>query len=101
MSAQKLLIGVLSGLVAGVAIGLLTAPAKGSDTRKKIADTADDIKQKLRHLRGQANNELDELKAVLENETSGLRDDVRERILKLVEASKNSYHRMAEDAKMS
>ncbi|MBY0348379.1 MAG: YtxH domain-containing protein [Hydrotalea flava] len=101
MSAQKFLIGVLSGLVAGVAIGLLTAPAKGSDTRKKIADTADDMKRKLRHLRGQANNELDELKAVLENETSGLRDDVRERILKLVEASKNSYHRMAEDAKMS
>lgn len=101
MSAQKFLIGVLSGLVAGVAIGLLTAPAKGSDTRKKIADTADDMKRKLRHLRGQANNELDELKAVLENETNGLRGDVRERILKLVEASKNSYHRMAEDAKMS
>ncbi|WP_298297340.1 YtxH domain-containing protein [Hydrotalea sp.] len=101
MSTQKLLIGVLSGLAAGVAIGLLTAPAKGSETRKKIADTADDLKRKLRNLRGQANSELDELKAVLENETSGMRDDVRERILKLVEASKNSFYRMAEDAKMS
>ncbi|MDE3125896.1 MAG: YtxH domain-containing protein [Bacteroidota bacterium] len=101
MSTQKLLVGILSGVAAGVAIGLLTAPAKGSETRKKIADAADDLKHKLRHLRGQANSELDELKAVIEQESAGLRDDVRERILKLVEASRTSFHRMAEDAKMS
>src|SRR4051812_9599394 len=58
MSAQKILIGALSGLVAGVAIGLLTAPASGSDTRQKIADSADELKRKLRRLRGQAADEL-------------------------------------------
>ncbi len=34
MSAQKILIGALSGLVAGVAIGVLVAPAEGSETRR-------------------------------------------------------------------
>ncbi|MGC8750469.1 YtxH domain-containing protein [Hydrotalea sp.] len=101
MSTQKLLIGILSGVAAGVAIGLLTAPAKGSETRKKIADTAEDIKRKIRAMRGQANSELDELKTIIENETGGMRDDVRERILKLVEASKKSYHKMTEDMHMS
>ena len=101
MSTQNLLIGILSGVAAGVAIGLLTAPAKGSETRKKIADTAEDIKRKIRAMRGQANSELDELKTIIENETGGMRDDVRERILKLVEASKKSYHKMTEDMHMS
>jgi len=101
MSTQKLLIGILSGVAAGVAIGLLTAPAKGSETRKKIADTAEDIKRKIRAMRGQANSELDELKTIIENETGGMRDDVRERILKLVEASKKTYHKMTEDMHMS
>jgi gas vesicle protein len=101
MSTHKLLIGILSGVAAGVVIGLLTAPAKGSETRKKIAVTAEDIKRKIRAMRGQDNSELDELKTIIENETGGMRDDVRERILKLVEASKKSYHKMTEDMHMS
>jgi gas vesicle protein len=92
MSIQKILIGTLSGLVAGVAIGLLTAPAKGSETRDKIADTAGSIKRKIRRMRNQTMNELDELHDIFEHETDGLKDDVRERILKLIEASKNSYN---------
>ncbi len=35
---QKILIGTLTGLVAGVAIGLLLAPVSGSDARKNIAN---------------------------------------------------------------
>lgn len=99
MNAQKILIGVLSGLVAGVAIGVLTAPAKGSETRQKIADSADELKRKLRRLRGQAADELDELKSVFENEVEGLKDDVRERVLKLIETSKKGYNGVKEEAK--
>ena len=99
MSAQKLLIGVLSGLVAGVAIGVLTAPAKGSETRQKISDSADELKRKLRRLRGQAADELDELKSVFESEVDGLKDDVREKVLKLIESSKKSYNHVKEEAK--
>jgi gas vesicle protein len=37
---------VLLILLAGVAVGLLVAPQKGSKTWKKIADSLDDIKDK-------------------------------------------------------
>ena len=88
MSAQKILIGTLSGLVAGVAIGLLVAPEKGSDTRARIADTASSLKKKLRKLRGATMDDLDELKDVFEHEVSGLKDDVRERVLTLINTAK-------------
>ena len=88
MSAQKILIGTLSGIVAGVAIGLLVAPNKGSETRAKIADTTKAMKKKWKKLRGSTADELDELKEVFEHEVSGLKDDVRERVLNLINSSK-------------
>jgi len=42
MSAGKVLLGVMAGAAAGVVIGILFAPDKGSATRKKILDMADD-----------------------------------------------------------
>ena len=88
MSAQKVLVGALAGLVAGVAIGVLTAPAEGKETRQRIADTADNLKKKLRHLRGVTVDELDELKDIFEKETEGLKEDVRARVLDLIKAAK-------------
>jgi gas vesicle protein len=35
---QKILIGTLTGLVAGMAVGLLLAPVSGSDVRRNIAN---------------------------------------------------------------
>ena len=97
MSVQKVLVGALSGIVAGVAIGLLVAPASGSETRTKIADTAETIKRRFRRLRGQADAELDELKEIFEGEIEGLKGDVRERVLRLIEASKTSYNHLKEE----
>lgn len=88
MSAQKVLIGALSGLVAGVAIGVLVAPAEGKETRQRIVDTADSLKKKLQRLRGITVDELDELTDIFEKEADGLRDDVRSRVLELIKAAK-------------
>lgn len=98
MSAQKILIGALSGLVAGVAIGVLVAPAEGSETRQRISDTAYSLKKKLRHLRGVTNDELDELKDIFERETDGLKSDVRERVLDLIQAAKAKGNNIKEQA---
>ena len=98
MSAQKVLIGALSGIVAGVAIGILVAPAKGEETRQRISDTADSLKKKLRQLRGVTADELDELTDIFEKETEGLKDDVRRRVLELIQAAKTKGNHIKEQA---
>ncbi len=98
MSAQKILIGALSGLVAGVAIGVLVAPAEGSETRQKIADTADAFKKKLRKLRGITSDELDELTDIFEKEAEGMKEDVRHRVLDLIKAAKTKGNNIKEQA---
>jgi gas vesicle protein len=98
MNAQKILIGALSGLVAGVAIGMLVAPAEGKETRQRISDTAENLKRKLRQLRGVTMDELDELKDIVERESEGLRDDVRTRVLTLIRAAKERGNHIKEEA---
>jgi gas vesicle protein len=84
--------GIFTATLSGIVIGLLVAPAKGSETRKKIADSADEIKDRIRKLRGATNQELNELHEVFEHEIQGLRDDIRERVLRLIEVSKKGYN---------
>ena len=98
MSAQKVLIGALAGIVAGVAIGVLVAPAEGSETRQRISDSADAFKKKLRKLRGITSDELDELTDIFEKETQGLKEDVRTRVLELIKAAKVKGNHIKEEA---
>jgi gas vesicle protein len=98
MSAQKVLIGALAGIVAGVALGVLVAPAEGSETRQRIADSAESFKKKLRKLRGMTSDELDELTDIFEKETQGLKDDVRTRVLELIKAAKIKGNHIKEEA---
>lgn len=51
MNTGKILLGVLAGVAAGALLGILYAPDKGYETRKKIAkkskDYADGVTEKL------------------------------------------------------
>jgi len=47
---SKVLLGILGAAAAGVVIGLLIAPEKGEDMRKKIRKTAGDWAENLSHL---------------------------------------------------
>jgi gas vesicle protein len=55
---------VLTGLLVGVAVGLLIAPAKGSETRKKLSksvnDLSDYIQDTIDSARDEANAWADE-----------------------------------------
>ena len=62
---MRVLIAALSGFVAGVAVGLLVAPASGDETRQRIADSAGEfagnVKEKFRRYRNKAESELNDL----------------------------------------
>jgi gas vesicle protein len=43
MDSSKVLLGFLGGLAIGAIAGILLAPEKGSDTRKKVLNMASDV----------------------------------------------------------
>lgn len=58
----KLILGLAGAVAAGVVVGLLLAPDKGTDTRKKIKETATDWAEHLSDLFASAKGEFDSLK---------------------------------------
>lgn len=48
MSKAKLLTGVLAGAAAGAVLGILLAPDKGSETRKKIAKKGNELSDSVK-----------------------------------------------------
>lgn len=69
MNANKIILGVLGGLVTGAALGILFAPDSGKKTRKKIKDKSQELK-----------------------------DSVKEEFDKLVKKADNKYQTISEDA---
>lgn len=74
MSSGKLLLGVLAGVAAGTALGILFAPDKGTETRKKIVkkgeDYVDGIKEKFNGLIDDLTKKMDGVQAKA-NEMAG------------------------------
>lgn len=66
MSSGKVLIGLVAGVAAGAALGILFAPEKGSMTRKQICkkgeDLYDDLKTKFDDLLSKATHEFENVK---------------------------------------
>jgi gas vesicle protein len=49
MSNSKVLLGFLAGAAAGALAGILLAPDKGSETRRKIAGKADELRESVKN----------------------------------------------------
>ena len=86
-STSKLLLAIIGAAAAGAIIGMLVAPEKGSDLRRKISDTAGDWSSQLSQLLASGKAQLDNLKQTAKNEVENLTsegedtfDQARERV---------------------
>lgn len=70
--SKKLLAGVLLGAAAGAAMGILFAPAKGCDTRKKIAKKGNDLSGSIRKKFNALGNALSEKYADIQEDAEEL-----------------------------
>jgi gas vesicle protein len=82
MSSGKVVLGVLAGLAAGALLGVLFAPDKGSETRKKMAEKggelADGVKDKLNKLIDELNQKIEEAKAKANDTATNATDTAEE-----------------------
>jgi gas vesicle protein len=60
---SKVILGLVGAAAAGVIVGLLIAPEKGSDTRKRVGETASDWAGRLSDIFTKAKSEVDNLAA--------------------------------------
>jgi gas vesicle protein len=66
MSSGKVLLSVLAGVAVGAVLGVLFAPDKGWNTRKRISkkgeDLVDDLKEKFEEFLDSISEKVDEVK---------------------------------------
>jgi gas vesicle protein len=85
--AYKIIFTGFTALASGVAIGVLLAPDCGVDTRKKMMDTAENIRKKIVGFAARSGHTIDDVKQMLSDEIEGLNPELKNRILQLLETS--------------
>lgn len=69
-STSKTILAVMGAAAVGAIIGMLVAPEKGSELRKKITDATGDWTHQLSDLLAQGKEQLNTLKDKVSTETS-------------------------------
>lgn len=83
---MKVALGILGAVAAGVAIGILIAPEKGKDTRKKLKKTAGDWAENLSHLFVRAKEEAEDGIESVKEKGRSAKASAEEKVNKLKES---------------
>ena len=81
MKLSKFTIGVISGAL----LGIMFAPAQGRKSRRTVANAAGKINVTFKKWFGNDVRDLEELKALLADETVVLTDEDRKRLVQLID----------------
>ena len=92
------LFAFVAGAAAGLTLGLLFAPEKGEDIRRKLKETVGDAVDSARARARLARMELDDLKAELKDQAEDLKDDVRMKIFERLEKLESALQKDIEYA---
>ena len=86
MKTSTLLLTVLGAAAAGLAAGLLIAPDKGTETRKKLTSKAEDLRNQVNNLIKSGKDYVNDVVGSVKTEAEGLKSD-----------AENRYNRVSSD----
>jgi gas vesicle protein len=75
-TTTKVLLGIVGAAAAGVVIGMLVAPDKGSELRKKIKDNANDWAGQLSDLFHQGKDKAEDLASEASNKYNRMKENL-------------------------
>lgn len=78
MQTTKVLVGILGAAAAGLVIGMLIAPEKGSDMRRNLKQTADDWVDELSNWVGKGKEYIDEVRNRASEDLNSLQSETEE-----------------------
>jgi gas vesicle protein len=84
-STGKVILAIVGAAAAGAIIGMLVAPEKGSDLRKRISDATGDWSSQLSQLLAQGKEQLQNLQNTASNEAENLTGEAQDRYNKVRE----------------
>ncbi|HEY5966824.1 MAG TPA: YtxH domain-containing protein [Chitinophagaceae bacterium] len=85
-TGTKVVLGILGAAAAGVVIGMLIAPEKGSDMRKRVQKTAGDWIDNLSNLFVKGKEELEDLSATAADKGRQARSAVEDKVNRMKES---------------
>lgn len=77
MKNKSLIAGVLGGVAVGALLGILFAPEKGTDTRKKLAKKGKDLQDNLKDVAGKYAGKITETVEGFKNHVSDYTSDIK------------------------